>query len=384
MRIGLVILVVIGILIGLAVRLPLLQFQSLDYEFYLKRWTQFLAEQGFAGFREGFSNYPPFYTYLLFVCAKLPFPWIWTIKAWSILFDFIAACVVYKVVKARFYSGTKIPLGAAFLTFLLPTVVLNGALWGQCDSIYATAILVSVWMLIKGKPILASIAWGVSFSIKPQAIFFLPLLLAQGWHQRRILIGLGFLPLIYFLLALPAWIAGRPLGQLAGIYINQNQIHRLSVYAPNLYCWLPESQYHVFNSGGMVFAAVYTVVFMVALARRLPHPWDATLQVKAALASVLLIPFVLPEMHERYFYLADILSLIYAFYSPRRFYIPILVQVASLFSYFPFLWDTEPVPIKCLAFLNLFALLVVLYDTLAGNRKALADGLPVVKGCSDL
>ena len=38
-------------------------------------------------------------------------------------------------------------------------------------------------------------------------------------------------------------------------------------------------------------------------------------------------------MHERYFYLADVVSVLYALESPRLWYIPTLVVTASLSSY---------------------------------------------------
>jgi hypothetical protein len=53
---------------------------------------------------------------------------------------------------------------------------------------------------------------------------------------------------------------------------------------------------------------------------------------------VVLVPYLLPAMHERYFYLADTLTVLSAFYLPRRlWYLPIIEQFASLFSYLPFL-----------------------------------------------
>lgn len=56
---------------------------------------------------------------------------------------------------------------------------------------------------------------------------------------------------------------------------------------------------------------------------------------KVTLVFALAIPFLLPEMHERYFYLADVVSIIYAFYFPRYFYIAVIIQLCSLLSYAP-------------------------------------------------
>ncbi|MBC1270570.1 hypothetical protein GNF07_26340, partial [Trichormus variabilis FSR] len=48
---------------------------------------------------------------------------------------------------------------------------------------------------------------------------------------------------------------------------------------------------------------------------------------------VLLMPYILPKMHQRYFYPADICSIILAFYLPQYRWVAIAVQLSSLFSY---------------------------------------------------
>jgi Gpi18-like mannosyltransferase len=45
------------------------------------------------------------------------------------------------------------------------------------------------------------------------------------------------------------------------------------------------------------------------------------------------MPYLLPKMHERYFYPTDILSIIFAFYFPEYRWVAISVQLASFFSY---------------------------------------------------
>jgi uncharacterized membrane protein len=60
--------------------------------------------------------------------------------------------------------------------------------------------------------------------------------------------------------------------------------------------------------------------------------------VLAATVSVLLVPFFLPAMHERYFFLADAMTVVAAFYLPRRLWaLPVLEQFASFCAYLPFL-----------------------------------------------
>ena len=80
-----------------------------------------------------------------------------------------------------------------------------------------------------------------------------------------------------------------------------------------------------------------------------------------ALVFALAIPFFLPEMHERYFYLADVLSIIYAFYFPRYFFVAVIMQLCSLLSYAPYFLQSSIVNLAYVA----FAVLVITVITTA-------------------
>ena len=49
------------------------------------------------------------------------------------------------------------------------------------------------------------------------------------------------------------------------------------------------------------------------------------------------VPFLLPYMHDRYYFLADVLTLAWACILPRRFPVAALVQLCSLSAYFTYL-----------------------------------------------
>ena len=56
-----------------------------------------------------------------------------------------------------------------------------------------------------------------------------------------------------------------------------------------------------------------------------------------ALLLVVGIPFLLPHMHDRYFFCADILSLVFAAAAPVYFFLPLLCEFASLLGYHAYL-----------------------------------------------
>ena len=98
---------------------------------------------------------------------------------------------------------------------------------------------------------------------------------------------------------------------------------------------------------------------------------EGTALLTAGLFFALLLPYLLPHMHERYFFLADILALIYAFFRPKRFYIPIMVVFSSFAGYLPFLFGHRPIDLTLAAILMGAALLIVTYDLF---RQALYSG----------
>lgn len=366
-----------GLVLALWLRLALWPYETLDYLDFFGPWYDHLqASSGLAGLATVDANYTPPYLYLLTISATgLSFlPKLLAIKLIGISFDFVAAMLIYKIVRLRHSQG-MLPLLAALLFLFAPTVVLNSALWGQVDIIYATGLLTCLYFVLRQRPVLATLAFGLALSFKLQAIFLLPLLLILAW-QRQLIRWVHFLllPLVYVAMMIPAWLAGRPLLEMLTIYLQQANTYReLTMNAPNLYQWLPNSQYELLYPAGMVFALAMVGLFILIVQKSGLSLTNGRL-VQIAVLSALLLPYVLPKMHERYFFVADLLSLILVLYYPRLFLVPLLTMVASLFSYFPFLFGRTIIPLPVLAFLPLIAIGILLWHLLAGRlRPALKE-----------
>ena len=354
--------VVLGIALALLLRYFLFDFESPDYRAFLSRWYDFIKLRGFLGaFKYDFSNYAPLYLHMLAIATLLPLPKLQAIKLISILFDGVAALLVHRLVKER-YSHSLLPVYAALASLFAPTVWLNSAFWGQCDVIYASMVLASLYCLLRGKHDAALILYGLSFSLKLQSVFILPVY-ALLWLKREFSIT-RFLhvPAVYFVTIVPSLLAGRPLADLLGIYSRQAQGGRLSMQAPSWYRWVPgvERYFSFLNPAGMVLAAFAILLLFFMIHRGLrKRSMDAETLIQTSLLFTLVIPFLLPQMHERYFFLADLLSIVYAFYFPRHYFVPIIVILVSLFSYFPFLFGAAFIQLSHLA-LALFVLIVFL------------------------
>jgi len=92
-----------------------------------------------------------------------------------------------------------------------------------------------------------------------------------------------------------------------------------------------------------------------------------------ALISVSLTPFVLPKMHDRYFYPADALSLIVAFYNPNLWFVPILFQLSSGLAYTVYLLGTSIGLVKIGAIINTVLIAYLLAYQLSRQASSIRE-----------
>lgn len=350
----------------LLVRYGLLEFQSGDYQNYLSHWYDFILANGrFKAFKYGFSDYNPPYLYLLSLSTLLPFAKIYSIKFISIIFDFILAIFAYKIIKEK-YNNNLIAWGSLFAILFAPTVILNSSFWGQCDAIFTSFMALCIYFLIRKNNNSAAIAFGLAISFKLQAAFFLPVLFVMYLKKNIKFKSFLYIPIIFIASLVPAFIAGRPFIDLLKIYIAQaDSQHELTFNAPNIYQWIPGADFNYFNFAGSI-SAVFILLALCFMAYNSKKEITRELIVKLSLLSVLLVPYFLPKMHERYFFPADTISIIYAFYNPKKFYIPIAINLISLFSYAPFLFGETLVPLAYLAIALGIVILIVFTDLIDG------------------
>lgn len=358
-------------LVTLAVRLVLFPFESMDYRAFVAQWAEFIsANGGFSALRYQFADYNVPYLYLLAFLTYLPVPVLAGVKVISVLFDLVLAYYTYRLVALRHPRGWW-PFLAAVAVSLLPTVVTNGALWAQCDSIYAAFGLGGVYYVVRSRPWLACVFFGLALAFKLQIVFLFPLLLILVLTRKVPWPGLLVVPGVVLLLDGPALLAGADPWHLLSVYTDQaGRYADLTLNAPNAYQFLTVTDgAGLIRDAGVLFTAalVLIVVFGVVAGRtRLTAPRVVLL----ATVFAILVPFFLPAMHERYFYVADALSVVAASYFPRRLWpLPLLVQFASFLSYTPFLFGTSAVDLRWLAVAMLAALVLVSRETLLEIRR---------------
>ena len=337
-------------------RVSFLERSSGDYEIYLADWLQKLAGGSFAeGMRQNIGEYNVLYQYILFVITRLPVPSLYAVKAVSFIGDaFLAGAAATLAQK----DGKK--SAAAFgLALLLPTVALNGGMFAQCDSLYAACALWGLALALERKPAGAA-CFALSLAFKLQAVFLLPVV-AVLWADRKLRLSdaLVFLAALAAT-ALPALLGGKSIGALLSIYTAQTGLYTgLTYNAPSFFALMNTTGLDVYAYGNFGMALAFgACALLIACGVKQAGRLTREGYLRLALLLPLAIVFFLPRMHERYFYLADILSAVLAAKDKKAAPICALVALASLGSY----WETA-LPLSFCALMMFAALILTLRHT---------------------
>lgn len=324
--------------LALVIRASLLDYQSDDYLTFLAPWTQFFRDNGgFAALRYSLGNYNPPYMYFLALFSYSDISELYLIKLLSVMFDVLLAWACMKLL--GLYTGSRAKLLGVFLAVLfLPTVVINGAYWAQCDSIYAFFGLFALYLGLRGRGCASMISLAACFAFKLQAVFIIPvffiLLLAKKIRWRELLV----FPAAYIVFMLPALIAGRPFIETMTLYFAQAGTvgDAMNYNAPSLtsmFRWSGSTESRSMLLIAAAFALVLASYVFAAVKRR---ALDDTVILGFALLLAMGIPYLLPHMHDRYFFISGVLAFVLAFRDRRFFPVPLLAELASLHCYYAY------------------------------------------------
>lgn len=347
---------------------------TLDYETFLSQWVKFYRENGgFAALGQKIGNYNLPYLYFLAFFSYIGINDLILIKALSVIFDVILAWAVMKLVGIFTRSHVK-QLAGFFFALYLPTVVLNGAYWGQCDSIYSAFAVLAIYLALSGRGAAGMVCIAVSFAFKLQAVFIMPIFVVLLIGKRVKLWHFILFPVTYVVLMLPAVFAGYPLKDTITLYFDQMGTvgGGLNYNSSSIYAFANGVSNESLASALGIFAAfmLMAAVFAWAWARR-THLNDWAILGCAVILCVG-IPYLLPHMHERYFFVADILTLVLAAAAPEFIAMPILTQFASLLGYHAYLKQRYLLPMSYGAAALAVVLICAVFFTsvkLRGSRR---------------
>lgn len=348
---------------------------------HLLPWfREILGEGRIGAFAEPFSNYTPPYLYLLSASTLLApvLPAVTIIKLLSVLCTALLAWSVFVLLRACKVERPGLP---ALAVFVLPSAIVNAPLLGQCDALWTSFCVLSVAAAVEHRHVRMLIFAGIAFAIKAQAAFFAPLVLAV-LIGRRVPLHYWLIPVAaYLALMLPAILAGWPIGDIVTVYARQAEWR---IYGGNLanpwifYRFLP-----VAEGAGTGFWIGYTAAlgFIGAFLALFPRMAFTPRRIVAgALLAAFVLPYLLPMMHERFWFLADILAYALALIGRdrRTLAIVLAVQASSCFALLGYIiYDPIPAMLGApVAALAIMLILRELRDTATANRHAAPVPLP--------
>lgn len=355
------------VLAAFVIRMMCMEHETLDYQNFLTVWVQYFRDNGgFSALSQSIGNYNVPYLYFLAIISYFDIYDLFLIKIISIFFDVLLAWGAMKLVGVVSDSRNG-QLFAYIAVLFLPTVVLNGAYWGQCDCIYTCFAVLSIYCALSGRPKTSVVMIALSFSFKLQAVFIMPIFLAFIFTGRVKWWHLLIFPLTYIIIILPAAAAGRPFIDTLTLYINQGSTvgHSLNYNSPSLFALIRSENKELWSKLGVVLAFAFTagvLAWLFALRRSLT---DRTLLAATVLFAIG-IPFLLPHMHDRYFFPADIFTLVFAVGLPQYFLVPILTQFASLLGYHAYLKSRYLMPMSR-GSVSLIAAMILVMFFIASN-----------------
>jgi Gpi18-like mannosyltransferase len=216
---------------------------------------------------------------------------------------------------------------------LLPTVILNSSYLSQCDSIYATFVIASLYFILKDRQFLSALLLGIAFAFKMQTAIILPVFFVFMLRKKINWYYFLLIPAIFTISILPTWFYGRNFSDLFEVYLNQsNRYPFLTLNFPNIYIWIDNAFYEPIKFVGLLFTTILTIVCGFVLSNK-KYNFSFEQWIRFAFLSSIIIPFILPGMHERYMYLGDILGVLYFLVLRKNIYLPIAIASVSFYSY---------------------------------------------------
>lgn len=289
-----------------------------DYCNFLSKWIEEIIGNGkINSLSIQIGNYTPPYIYFLIIGTYITTNNIFWIKLISTIFTIGISVVSYFIIK-EFKKDIK--LSNALIILLIPSVFINSGIIGQCDSIYTFFVLLFVLLILKNKKRSALFFFGVALAFKLQAIFIAPVFLYLLLKRKIRIIDIIYIPLGFIVTMLPSIIYGRSIFDIIKVELSQSGVYSKFVKsAPNIYSLL-HLNYKEIDSLSKILLSVLTIILSIYIVLKNTKDVEYnnnTFLEKAMLLSIM-VPYFLPSMHDRYFYMASIFCYIYLIFIDNK------------------------------------------------------------------
>lgn len=325
---------------AVVLRISTFDYVSSDMEGYLIGWFGQIEQLG--GLRAlniQVGNYSVFYQTLIAIMTYIPVNCIYQYKILSVVFDFSLAfgmcALVYELTgKKSFGRWTYV------ITLFLPTVFMNSAVWGQCDSIYASFIVWSLLLFIRKKYPLSFAMFGLACAFKLQAVFLLPFFLfAYIVKKDYSVFHFLIIPAVMEAVCIPAMIMGRGWKAAFSVYYYQTEsCDAMFFNYPSFWTiFSANNDTRVAYCNDMKIAAIVLTVTVLLLLMI----WFFSNNILIDGENILFVSFLivfscvlfLPGMHERYGYVYEILAVAIAMLRKKTVPFAVGLLILSCLTY---------------------------------------------------
>ncbi|WP_026488656.1 hypothetical protein [Butyrivibrio sp. XBB1001] len=325
--------------------IPITEY-SADYTICWYPWWLEYKEYGvIGGLGRTIGDYYVPYNLIVAFSSLFPMQPCYIMALFSILCDCLCSLYVYRFLTIpaleKYISKKRAALIAVCILYL-PCMLLNGALWKQCDSVYTAFCVMFLYYMATEKYNKSIIAWTIGFAFKLQAIFLLPLVFLMYFIKKKFsFLTYLWIPFIFLLSGLPAILCGRSVWDTYGTYLfqtgegaammtNTTNIYEFGFIDPKV-CAMP----------AILITAVVLVLYCYKFYTISERVDDKDIMMMATWISWTCYMF-LPRMRQRYDFLAVVLLSVYLLaFEYSNVWIAIIVNVVSLAQYSRYLFKME-------------------------------------------
>lgn len=320
-------------IISLLLRLIGFNFEGVDYQKCLSLWFEQLKEVGDISALSAYAgdyNYP--YITILFLLTFIPISSLYSIKVVSVLFDFLEAGVLASTVMSAVEGEKRYRMGliAYVLVLCNPHVIINSSCLAQCESIWTALGLLSFYLVVvREKPGRGMFVLGMALAFKLQAIFIMPILLIAYFYRKKFsILNLLWVPVAIETLCIPAIIGGCGWGSgFSKFFSLMGEYPFMFYFYPNIWTFFQEAPYYVFGTVAVVFTFVVLLLFAVLFVKS-GKKYVIQDYIQYAAWTTMTCAMLLPCMHERYNYMAEVLMPVSAIFD-KKLRIPALLLILT-------------------------------------------------------
>lgn len=306
-------------LFAILIRLSVFGYNKTDdYITFLHPWYEQIKKYGgLSALKYQVGNYSITYQFLIALFSYLPGKDIFWYKVLSAFFDFVLAISAGILCQQISEKNSMKSFMFAYASILfLPTVIFNSSLWAQCDSIYISFILISIINLLDGHYKSSFAVLGIALAFKLQTVFIFPFfILVYAIKKKFSFVNFLITGITFYFFCIPGFIYGRSFLDPIKIYMNQSDsMPNINVGYPNfsgLFGVLSIKQEQLWELHHfLLFFTLAVLCTGLMIVFEYEKNFNNLEMLNLALWTNWTCVMFLPNMHDRYGFLVDLLLVI--------------------------------------------------------------------------